>query len=171
MKYVWSASGLIMLAVPAFLFEIEQADAFTADTMSMRAGMFVFDFGFVYCILTHREIGNFVTARKLLVTGSDAIERMYVHPLPCLSQSAHLLSSSMLAMKEISQLAGYTSRVYEALVVFDDVAEGRYVKNATVSGADNNDGVAGDADDTDGTAVDGARLLEQRGQVIDGCGA
>lgn len=152
MKYVWSAAGLTMLAVPAFLFERKDAASAAladnaAEVMSSRTG-------------------DFVTARKLLVTASDAIERM------------------MLAFKEVAQLAGYTTRVYEALEVFDDVADGKYVKHVTVAGEDNASGVAAAAGDELNTSAaslppssaalaaaakqqDGARWLEQRGTIVE----
>jgi ABC-type uncharacterized transport system fused permease/ATPase subunit len=111
-----------------------------------------------------QRTGSFVTARKLLVTASDAIERI------------------MLATKDLAQLAGHTARVYEALEVFDDVAAGKYVKHSVVRGEDNA-GVAGavgavDGDDVVATAAaaaaaaaaelknDGARWLQLRGELV-----
>ncbi|KAI7902840.1 ABC transporter transmembrane region 2-domain-containing protein [Cokeromyces recurvatus] len=54
---------------------------------------------------------GFVTNRRLLMSSSDAVGRI------------------MYAYKEITELAGYTSRVNDLLEVFEDVKVGRYQKN------------------------------------------
>jgi ATP-binding cassette, subfamily D (ALD), member 2 len=57
----------------------------------------------------------FTTARNLLISGADAVERL------------------MSSYKEIVALAGYTSRVAGMFKVFDDVSKGRYQKTTMVS--------------------------------------
>jgi len=53
---------------------------------------------------------DFITAKKLLMSGAEAMERI------------------MLAFKEVTELAGYTSRVFEMIEVFKDVQKGNYQK-------------------------------------------
>ncbi|KAI9311286.1 ABC transporter transmembrane region 2-domain-containing protein [Dichotomocladium elegans] len=69
--------------------------------------------------LTTADIGGrtegFVTNRRLLVSSSDAVGRI------------------MYAYKEVTELAGYTSRVTDLLDVFDDVKAGRYQKRLVSS--------------------------------------
>lgn len=58
---------------------------------------------------------GFVTNRRLLMSSSDAVGRI------------------MYAYKEITELAGYTSRVNDLLEVFEDVKVGKYQKNLVSS--------------------------------------
>ncbi|KAI9255037.1 ABC transporter transmembrane region 2-domain-containing protein [Helicostylum pulchrum] len=58
---------------------------------------------------------GFVTNRRLLVSSSDAVGRI------------------MYAYKEITELAGYTSRVTDLVNVFEDVKVGKYQKNLVSS--------------------------------------
>ncbi|KAI8082568.1 ABC transporter transmembrane region 2-domain-containing protein [Gilbertella persicaria] len=58
---------------------------------------------------------GFVTNRRLLLSSSDAVGRI------------------MYAYKEITELAGYTSRVNDLLQVFEDVKAGHYQKNLVSS--------------------------------------
>jgi len=56
MKYMWSASGLMMIAIPVFLFEKHESNV-TSDVMSTRAQ-------------------DYTYSKMLLTSGADAIERI-----------------------------------------------------------------------------------------------
>ncbi|KAG9342348.1 hypothetical protein JZ751_016850 [Albula glossodonta] len=120
MKYVWSASGLVMVAVPIItasgFADNELADGQTQVLVSVRTEAFT-------------------TARNLLASGADAIERIMssykeVIPLrtPMVISHDHWLDSH----RAVTELAGYTSRVYNMFLVFDEVQRGVY-KRSTVS--------------------------------------
>ncbi|ORZ20358.1 ABC transporter transmembrane region 2-domain-containing protein [Absidia repens] len=76
---------------------------------------------------------GFVTNRRLLMSSSDAVGRI------------------MYAYKEVTELAGYTSRVIDLLDVFDDVKAGRYQKRLVSSVSTESN----------------AKTLEGRGEVKD----
>uniref|UniRef100_A0AC35U787 ABC transporter domain-containing protein n=1 Tax=Rhabditophanes sp. KR3021 TaxID=114890 RepID=A0AC35U787_9BILA len=99
MKYVWSGSGMTMIAIPILL---SQNSRFQSDP----------DGG-----VSERTRG-FATAKNLLLSSADAIERL------------------MTSYKEITELAGYTGRVYEMFHVFDDAKVGKYQKNSIMDGKD-----------------------------------
>lgn len=85
----------------------------------------------------------FTTSRNLLISGADAIERI------------------MSSYKEVTELAGYTARVYNMFSVFDEVKRGIYKRTAVIQGSENNS----KNEDKIESHVNGP--LEIKGKVID----
>ncbi|XP_067283649.1 ATP-binding cassette sub-family D member 2 isoform X2 [Pseudorasbora parva] len=127
MKYVWSGCGLVMVAVP-IITATGFADNELADGQTQ--------------VLVSERTEAFTTARNLLASGADAIERI------------------MSSYKEVTELAGYTARVHNMFLVFDEVQRGIYKRSSATS--------------TAGEIISGSRPemhidgpLEIKGKVID----
>ncbi|ESO89993.1 hypothetical protein LOTGIDRAFT_124414 [Lottia gigantea] len=121
MKYVWSACGLIMVAVPIITATGRRTDGSLVDE-DPDGGV-------------SERTRSFTTARNLLISSADAIERM--------------ISS----YKEITELAGYTSRVSEMFEVFRDINQGHFSRQLVTKPKNNL------------TKIDGPIL--SRGEVVD----
>nr|XP_046234572.1 ATP-binding cassette sub-family D member 2-like [Scatophagus argus] len=126
MKYVWSSSGLVMVAVP-IITATGFADNETADGQTQ--------------VMVSERTEAFTTARNLLASGADAIERI------------------MSSYKEVTELAGYTARVHNMFVVFEDVQKGVY-KRSSLSASTGSEKKSKPEMHIDGP-------LEIKGEVID----
>lgn len=107
MKYVWSGTGMVMVSLPILTVTSLPSGKIEKSKVESEFGV-------------SERTQYFTTARNLLLSGADAIERL------------------MSSYKEIVALAGYTSRVAGMFEVFEDVSRGVYQK--TVVTADRNDG-------------------------------
>uniref|UniRef100_A0A8D8T107 ATP-binding cassette sub-family D member 2 n=1 Tax=Cacopsylla melanoneura TaxID=428564 RepID=A0A8D8T107_9HEMI len=101
MKYVWSGTGMVMVSLP-ILYSVHSSSSNSESGSS--AAQSVSD-----------RTQYFTTARNLLISGADAVERL------------------MSSYKEVVELAGYTSRVSEMLDVFSEVGEGQYKRTIVTS--------------------------------------
>lgn len=111
MKYVWSGTGMVMISLPILLGSNGKIDGENALTASNNEDG------------VSDRTQYLTTARNLLISGADAIERL------------------MSSYKEIVALAGYTHRVAGMLEVFDDNANGRYSKAMLAAESRNNNGI------------------------------
>ncbi|XP_067644673.1 ATP-binding cassette sub-family D member 1 [Eurosta solidaginis] len=111
MKYVWSGTGMIMVSLPILtsgstLRSAANSDAAAASSLPLRT------------ISVDSKISErtqyLTTARNLLISASDAIERL------------------MSSYKEIVALAGYTYRVAGMMQVFEETSLGIYHKNTII---------------------------------------
>lgn len=100
MKYVWSGTGMIMVSLPILTTSNLSKDGPSKDADSGSK--------------VSERTQYFTTARNLLISGADAVERL------------------MSSYKEVVALAGYTSRVAGMFQVFDDVSVGIYRKTVVV---------------------------------------
>lgn len=174
MKYVWSASGLVMVAVPIITAtgyskygevscyarpsplcaQRDLCPVISSDPEEVKQAAMVMKEE----ELVSERTQAFTTARNLLNAGADAVERImssYKEVQVPFCPLLLLLTPQGLTCiwLQVTELAGYTSRVYEMLDVFEDVKKGIYRRSA-------------DTEDTL-TGVD-QKLLVQHGQRV--CG-
>lgn len=107
MKYVWSGTGMVMVSLPILT---GSAGVSSKENSANKDS------------LVSERTQYLTTARNLLISASDAIERL------------------MSSYKEIVALAGYTSRVAGMFEVFEETAQGIYSKT-TVAKSNESEGL------------------------------
>ncbi|KAH8418145.1 hypothetical protein KR009_001140 [Drosophila setifemur] len=100
MKYVWSGTGMIMVSLP-ILTGSDAESSILRDSVVKESNV-------------SERTQYLTTARNLLISAADAIERL------------------MSSYKEIVALAGYTYRVAGMMDVFEETAQGVYCKATIV---------------------------------------
>ena len=130
-KYFWGALGLLLCSVPVF---IKVPGVITGGSMGERTEGRRKKSARVRRLLMTNNTEGFVTNRRLLLSSSDAFGRI------------------MFSYKELTELAGYTSRVSTFLDVMEDIQNGHFEKKL-VSSADTGEN---------------ASVLQGRGQVTEG---
>lgn len=151
MKYVWSASGLVMVAVPIITAtgyskygevsccarpsplcaQRDLCPVISSDPEEVKQAAMVMKEE----ELVSERTQAFTTARNLLNAGADAVERImssYKEVQVPFCPLLLLLTPQGLTCiwLQVTELAGYTSRVYEMLDVFEDVKKGIYRRSA-----------------------------------------
>ncbi|KAJ2518143.1 ATP-binding cassette long-chain fatty acid transporter pxa2 [Coemansia sp. RSA 1939] len=129
-KYFWGAAGLVACAVPVFAERLPGAKR-AAELALTANGANLGD-----------RTRDFITNRRLLLSGSDALGRM------------------MYSYKEIVEMAGYAERVTDLLTVLDDVSEGRFAKAKVGKAAEKASNAGEDNDDAED-------LVNQRGSLVE----
>lgn len=111
MKYVWSATGMVMIAVPVMTGSIKSIESSDSSSSSSTA----------VALLENDQINApdvsdrteyMTTAKNILIAGADAAERL------------------MSSYKDLIELTGYTRRVAKMLTVFEQVSRGSFKRNS-----------------------------------------
>nr|CAD7428829.1 unnamed protein product [Timema monikensis] len=117
MKYVWSGTGMIMVSLPILTSSrlAEQDGTLDVRTDNISNVLYFSEQDGTVDGGVSERTQYFTTAKNLLVSGADAVERL------------------MSSYKEIVELAGYTWRVGDMLDVFHHVGAGRYQRTVVTA--------------------------------------
>lgn len=108
-KYTWSAVGLMMASIPVFF------PTFAGGRTKREESLLDSNASGVMDAKTGSRTQGFITNKRLMVSLADAGGRV------------------MYSYKELSELAGYTYRVYNMLRVFEDLKEDKYLQPESTS--------------------------------------
>jgi ATP-binding cassette subfamily D (ALD) long-chain fatty acid import protein len=117
LKYSWSAVGLLMASIPVFFPDAAGARTKREEALLETQPIELID-GVDLPPLdgkTGSRTQNFITNKRLMVSLADAGGRI------------------IYSYKELSELAGYTYRVYNMLRVLDDLKHNRFLQADTVT--------------------------------------
>lgn len=113
MKYLWSATGMVMIAAPIMF----SGHSRTANYHHQKNTVTPPQEGLSAVLVTNdvsERTQYMMTAKNMLLSSGDALER--------------LLSS----YKELIELVGYTNRVAKMYTVFEEVSRGQYKRDSVV---------------------------------------
>lgn len=113
MKYVWSATGMVMIAVPVMtgtIRSIDSSEGSSSTALATLDGSPGDRQSNVPDISDRTEY--MTTAKNILIAGADAAERL------------------MSSYKDLIELTGYTRRVAKMLTVFEQVSRGQFKRNS-----------------------------------------
>ena len=122
MKYLWSATGIALMAAPIMLNKSSEKRAITnassdsSDSSSNDLAV----------IVASDDISDrtqyMMTAKNILISASDALERLFS------------------SYKELIELVGYSERVSKMFTVFEEVSQGQYKRDSVVKAVAMNSG-------------------------------
>ncbi|PVU95835.1 hypothetical protein BB559_002599 [Furculomyces boomerangus] len=116
-KYFWGAAGLIACAAPVFSERLPSIEEMRANKLAGKL-ILLKSRGSIPESALGARTKQFVTTRRLLLSGSDAMGRIiYLY-------------------KEIVQLSGFTQRVADLLNVLEDISNNKFVKTQITESKD-----------------------------------
>ncbi|KAI9005715.1 ABC transporter transmembrane region 2-domain-containing protein [Hyaloraphidium curvatum] len=143
-KYLWSAFGLMISAVPVFY--PEWAGSRTKREVSEDAAAAGLDAAKAVERSTGQRTAGFITNKRLMISLADAGGRL------------------MYSYKDLSELAGYTSRVYTLIEALQDLHKDKFMK--LKSAAAKFDGEEFDIADQKGVVFENGKSIRFEGVPV-----
>ncbi|KAG1649680.1 ATP-binding cassette sub-family D member 2 [Nymphon striatum] len=147
MKYIWSAGGMVMIAVPLMTSKVDLNPDEKDGGISSRTQAFMFAKNLLgsgadaseRLLSSYKKVGrsdNIVKATSVV----DNMLRKYLDRIPGQHNIYNLQRSAILGiahiLRKITELAGYTARISYMLKVFEDVSSGKIMRRAVVSSSE-----------------------------------